>query len=180
MIGRYGGQCDSLSGYRCEAFELGCGRLSDRFGADLKGDSGPILRKPFGLAHCAVVIAAAFLAKSICGRLLPLTAGMPWLAVIDDTTANAGRDLSGDQEYEKNCCESFKHSPREIWNLSRHLSTHRFQQINCFRPVLKWLQRVLKPFQNSGRSTKSAGFAVKMPKIRVDLFQPSFVPHILQ
>jgi len=107
MIGRYGGQCDSLSGYRCEAFELRRGRLSDRFGADLKGDSGPILRKPFGLAHCAVVIAAAFLAKSICGRLLPLTAGMLRLAVIDNTPANAGRDLSDDQEYEKNCCESF-------------------------------------------------------------------------
>ena len=107
MVGRFSGQYDSLSGYRCEAFELRRGRLSDRFGADLKCDSGPMLRKPFGLAHCAVVIAAALLAKSIGGRLLPLTAGMLWLAVIDNTPANAGRDLSDDQEYEKNCCESF-------------------------------------------------------------------------
>ena len=107
MVGRHGGQYDSLSGYRCEAFELRRGRLSDRFVADLKGDSGPILRKPFGLAHCAVVFAAAFLAQSIGGRLLPLTAGMMRLAVIDNTPANAGRDLSDDQEYEKYCCESF-------------------------------------------------------------------------
>ena len=81
--------------------------MSDRFGAEFKGDSGPVLRKPFGPAHRTVVIAAAFLAKSIGGRLLPLTAGMLRLAVIDNTPANAGRDLSDDQEYEKNCCESF-------------------------------------------------------------------------
>ena len=111
MADRCGGQRDGLSGYWSKAFDPRSGRLSDRLGADLKGGSGAILRKPFGLSNCTVVIAAAFLAKSIGGRLLPLTAGMLRLAVIDDTPANAGRDLSGDQEYKENCCELFQHLP---------------------------------------------------------------------
>ncbi|MBA3351114.1 MAG: hypothetical protein H0U23_01590 [Blastocatellia bacterium] len=96
---------------RLKRYPLHCGRLDRLFELNLSGPFAAVLSKPFGYCGGTIRVAAGRSPNLIDPELVALAAGVLIRTLRAETSADAGRNLPGDDEYKKYCGESFQHKP---------------------------------------------------------------------
>ncbi|MEO8041733.1 MAG: hypothetical protein ABI646_03885 [Acidobacteriota bacterium] len=99
---------------RLKRFPLHYGRFDRLFELNFSGPFGEILSNPFGYGGGTILVAAGRTPNLVDPEIVALATGVLIRIFSAETSAHAGRNLPGDDEYKKYSGESFQHRPSRI------------------------------------------------------------------